>query len=136
MKVSITVDRSSVNQVAGNLKGKLAETRQGAHTLVEDMAETIFREMDALTPIKTGALQRSGKITMQDDRDHPTAIFSYGDSSLGPRGVPTSQYAVEVHETPSKRNPQSYKWVEVTLLSMDQRYLQELLRWTSSILGK
>jgi hypothetical protein len=85
-------------------------------TGVMEVAEKVFEVAQANTPTITGALKASGKITYMKDlmeNDQFNAIINYGDSSMNPAtGVPTSSYAVDRHERPSRSNPEGDKWLE------------------------
>lgn len=100
--------------------GKLQQARvQVQHEAVAGMnnaAEGLFSRSQAAVPRRTGALAQSGKITNVDRGNTMKRIISYGDDTRNPNtGLPTSKYALLVHEVYNAQSPNNYKWLERTV---------------------
>jgi hypothetical protein len=128
MKLELVLDTKSVNRFIGNLRQKHTRVRSASRQTVNNTGDKIFQKAQGLVPVMTGALQASGKVTRTGDTDNPENIISYGDSTIGHEGRPTSAYAVARHEMMSRINPDAYKWLEKTLLAADEDFRNEALR--------
>ena len=128
MKLDITLDTKSVARLTVALQNKQTKLQEAARTGVMDMAEKIFQQAQSRVPVATGALRASGKVTSSGPADAPQSIISYGDTTVGARGRPTSEYGIVRHELRSKRNPDSYKWLEKSLLEADAAFREEAIR--------
>ena len=91
-------------------------------------AETAFAQAQDRVPRVTGALASSGKISNQNTASLLRRTIGYGDSTPNPRtGKATSAYATQVHEIYRASQPNSYKWLELTVRQYGtESYLHDL----------
>lgn len=136
MKLTIKVDNRGVNRLVSKLQHKQEQVRSASRQSVDNVGDTIFQRAQETVPIMTGALHDSGKIDSMGSIDQPSSLISYGDNSIGYKGQTTASYAVPRHEEPSILHPESYKWLEKSLLAASEDFRNEFLRLISEALNK
>lgn len=119
MKPSVTMNSSSVTKMCNNLRAQQQDTIDAGTQALNNVAELAHLIAQDETPVMSGALKSSGKITEADTPTRLKRIISYGDSTENPDGVPTRKYAVTRHETPGPH----YKWLENTVRDVGREIL-------------
>jgi len=114
MNVNVEVDLGKF----GELSGFADSIGPALQEVIDEVAQAIFDESQALVPVDTGALKSSGKIVSgsTDDYDSPNAYIEYGSDTV--------DYAVEVHEnlqTPHQ-DPTQAKYLEVPMAKEGQKF--------------
>jgi hypothetical protein len=136
MKITLTVDQASIRNVTRNLQQKMPNVKVAARQGVNNAAEKVFQKAQERVPVMTGALRDSGRLTSKGDDTQPQSIISYGNDVRGYKGVPTREYALPRHEIFSRLKPESYKWLERSLLEANEEFKEEVIRLLSEALRK
>ena len=127
MKMKVKIDRSSVAKVLSQIRQKQTNISEAGERAVARAGQAVFDKAQMNVPVMTGALKRSGRVDNKIEGNKITATISYGDSTLGYRGVPTSDYAITRHEMYTSKKPEAYKWLERAVLSSDEAFLTEIM---------
>ena len=107
--------------------------KDAAHAEINSFTNQVFDSAQQRVPTVTGALAASGHISEHNTDDVLKRIIGYGTSLTNPvTGKTTESYAVEKHEIENPKNPDSYKWLERTMLDNADEFLQ---RMASAISG-
>lgn len=135
--VRISLDSNSLYAVTQNLRNKTQEVRVEVNSEMEQLVMHLFEEAQQKVPTVTGALASSGNVSMQNSGDVYQRTIGYGTSVTNPvTGKATSSYAVDKHEQYNPQKPESYKWLEKTLLSNTDTFLQRMANAVASGLSK
>lgn len=127
-KISISLNISSANTVVNNLYASNAQMLVAANRGIQQTAELILSKAKSALPVMTGALKSSGKISVKEALGQIVRVISFGDSTKGAYGTPTSEYAIEIHELMMTKHPESYKFLELALLEYGQAFLDILIQ--------
>ena len=131
--VDIKLSESSVSLISSNLQKKVQTVREATNAEMSSFTSHVFERAQQRVPTVTGALSASGNISEQNTDDVLKRVIGYGTSLTNPTtGRTTASYAVERHEVESPKNPESYKWLERTMLDSADEFLQ---RMASAISG-
>ena len=126
-EIDIKINSSSIQTTVNNLKRKSQAVRDEANNRMELLILRLFEEAQQKVPTVTGALAASGHITSSNNGDVLRRTIGYGTSLANSvTGIATSTYAVDRHEQYNAMKPESYKWLELTMLSNTDVILQEL----------
>ena len=119
--VSLQLTPNSVSSFQSSLLGAVLRVDSAAGAGIDEAANQVFNLSQSRVPRVTGALANSGKITAQDQGLVHCRQISYGDSTANPRtGKSTASYAALVHEVYNVAHPNSYKWLELSMLQFGQ----------------
>lgn len=125
MITKIELDVASERIFTNKLQSKQRSTINASVTAVHAAASLVFDLAQATIPVQTGALQASGKITIDVQGDTASAIISYGDNTVNPdTGETTAQYALERHEDITFG--EGYKWLEKAMLESSDKVVSTL----------
>ena len=135
--VRITLNMASASTLINNLRRKNQSVKESVNSEMEQLVMRLFEEAQQKVPTATGALASSGNVSMQNSGDVYQRTIGYGTSVTNPvTGKATSSYAVDKHEQYNPQKPESYKWLEKTLLSNTDTFLQCMANAVASGLSK
>lgn len=125
--VQIEISSASIMSLSGNLRRKGQNVKVAVNTEMEILVGQLFAEAQQKAPVLTGALAASGHITTHNMDNVIERTIGYGTSLANPQtGKPTSSYAVSKHETYNPDKPESYKWLENTIINNSDTFLQRM----------
>lgn len=128
MKVSLRIDPYGLRGFRYALKKKMLSVEESSRIGLTTAAKTFYDKTQYVVPRDTNALAQSGYIAIKDSRGKLVRQVGYGTSLKNPRTKRTTRsYAMFVHEIPSKRHPDNYKWFERELRNFGTaEFLNEL----------
>lgn len=129
MKAEMILNSLSASRVMNSLTAQHCIVSAVAQTAVNSAANKVLDKAQEKVPVDTGALKSSGRVGPKwNDNDLAISVISYGSRGVGRHSTPTSVYAPIVHELRSKKNPESYKWLEKALLESGEDFREEVKR--------
>lgn len=125
--VQIEISSSSIMSLSSNLRRKSQDVKVAVNTEMEILVSQLFAEAQQKAPVVTGALAASGHVTAHNKDNTIERTIGYGTSLANPiTGKPTSSYAVSKHEMYNPDKPESYKWLENTMINNSDTFLQRM----------
>ena len=129
MKAEMILDSLSASRVMNSLTVQRSIVSTVARTAANSAANKVLDKAQEKVPVDTGAVKNSGRVDHNwDDDELAISIISYGSTGVGRHNIPTVVYAPIVHELRSKKNPESYKWLEKALLESGEVFREEVRR--------
>jgi hypothetical protein len=121
MILTLSVKSNSIPTEITNVSNRIINAGLSG---VREATRAIFSDSQTRAPVSTGALVSSGSWDVDQEAGSISGVIGYGDSRLNPKtGVPTSAYAVDVHEDVRSAG---YKYLELAVLNNDIRFIQAL----------
>lgn len=119
MRISVKYNGS---QVVNNLQNKEAQAVAQVQEVVSEAVISVLQETQEVMPVKTGALQQSGRTAVDHENYQVIGSIGFGDSSTNPKtGRTTASYAVEKHE-----DPVNGKFLENSLYNAAETFTEDL----------
>ena len=127
--VRITLNMASASTLINNFRRKNQSVKESVNSEMEQLVMSLFEEAQQKVPTVTGALAASSHVTIQNDGDNYKRTIGYGTSVSNPKtGKATSSYAVDRHERYNPEKPESYKWLENTMLNNTDVFLRGIVK--------
>lgn len=120
-QAKLTISSTSLSTFRQSLRQAAAAVEMSASEGLAEAADHAFAIVQSRTPRVTGSLAASGHVTDQSEGTYLRRTISYGDGTINPESRrPTSEYAAVVHEVYHPMHPNSYKWLERSILEYGQ----------------
>lgn len=110
---NIEITASSLSAFKASMRVSSNSVQSAAKGALSQATEEIFKIAQSRVPVVTGSLRNSGRISSNQNGSYIQHIISYGDETVNIKtSRATALYALKVHETFNRRNPEGYKWLE------------------------
>lgn len=124
----IDIKLIGVEQLKMNLKGLEKEAIQALNVALRTEANKVLWKAISITPIKTGALRRSGKVEKEKGGINEIIYaISFGSRKVG--------YAAPVHDKPARHPIGQWKYLETPWKEITATLIQDLVQIMKSEIG-